>query len=123
MWVSLDEHGDAVGFVDAETYERYAAWDGRDPASPVISEVVEIPSIGLVFVVDPRRRREGLGAATIRAVIAHPSVAHVGFFFACIDHDNLASVRCAERAGLRCRSAEPSFEGMLCYSLERRASL
>lgn len=30
MWLSLDESGEPVAFVDGEMYDRYAAWDGSD---------------------------------------------------------------------------------------------
>jgi hypothetical protein len=31
MWLSLEERGEPVAFVDRETYNRFAAWDGSDP--------------------------------------------------------------------------------------------
>jgi RimJ/RimL family protein N-acetyltransferase len=75
--------------------------------------------MSLALVVDPRRRRRGLGAATIGAVVEHPDVAHIRLFFGGVDVDNTGSIRCLEKAGFRPRSPEPDFEGMLCYSLER----
>jgi hypothetical protein len=31
MWLSLEERGEPVAFVDRETYNRFAAWDGSVP--------------------------------------------------------------------------------------------
>lgn len=119
MWLSLDEVGAPVAFVDGETYDRYSAWDGSDWDHPVVSDVVEVPSMGVALVVDPARRGRGYGAATIRAVIEHPDLAHIRLFFASADADNVASIRCAVNAGFHPRSEEPDFEGMLHYSFER----
>jgi RimJ/RimL family protein N-acetyltransferase len=120
-WVALDEVEAPVGYVDGETYERYAAWDGTDPQHPVISDIVNMPSMGLGYVIDPSRRRRGYGVATLRAVQSHPDVSHVQLFFAGIDHDNVASQRYVERAGFTKRQAEPDFEDMLWYSRSRSA--
>jgi RimJ/RimL family protein N-acetyltransferase len=122
MWVSLDERDSPVGFVDGETYDRYADWDGADPDRPLTSDIVEVPSMGMVWVVDPARRREGIGAETIRAVVADPALRHIGLFFADIDADNVASMRCAEAAGFRRRARASNFEGMVCYSFQRSAA-
>jgi RimJ/RimL family protein N-acetyltransferase len=119
MWLSLDEDGAPVAFVDGETYDRYSAWDGSDWDHPVVSDVVELPSMGFSLVVDPERRRQGYGTATIRAVVAHPDTSHVRLFFGSAEADNIASIRCLLKAGFRLRSSEPDFEGMLHYSFER----
>jgi hypothetical protein len=58
MWVGLDEADELVSFVDGETYDRYAAWDGSDWDHPVVSDVVAVSSMGLALVVDPRHRRQ-----------------------------------------------------------------
>jgi RimJ/RimL family protein N-acetyltransferase len=123
MWLSLEERGEPVAFVDGETYNRYAAWDGSDPDDPHVSDVVEVPSMGLVVVIDPMRRRQGYGSSTIWAVIEHPDVAHIRLFFGDVEVENLSSIRCLEKAGFRVRSSEPNFEGMLHFSREssRRA--
>jgi RimJ/RimL family protein N-acetyltransferase len=117
MWLSLEENGEPVAFVDGEAYNRYAAWDGSDPDHPVVSDVVEVPSMGLVVVVDPARRRRGFGRSTIQAIIAHPDVAHIRLFFGEVEIENVASIRRIEKAGFRARSTEPDFEGMLRFSL------
>lgn len=71
MWLSLDALGEPVAFIDGEMYDRYAAWDGSDWDHPVVSDVVDAPSMGLTLVVDPARRRRGYGTATLRAVVKH----------------------------------------------------
>jgi len=119
MWLALDETGAPVAFVDAETYDRYSAWDGSDWDHPVVSDVVEVPSMGLSLVVDPARRRRGYGAATIHAIVAHPDLSDIGLFFGGVEADNVASIRCLTKAGFRLRSREPDFERMLYYSRER----
>jgi L-amino acid N-acyltransferase YncA len=73
--------------------------------------------MGLVVVVDPKRRRRGFGSSTIQAVIGHPDVAHIRLFFGEVEIGNLPSVRCLEKAGFRVRSTEPDSEGMLRFSL------
>lgn len=119
MWLSLDELGEPVAFVEGEMYDRYAAWDGSDWDHPVVSDVVEVPSMGLTLVVDPARRRRGWGAATLRAVLEHPGVSHIRLFFGGVEQDNVASIACLTKAGLHLRSPEPDFERLLFYSLER----
>jgi RimJ/RimL family protein N-acetyltransferase len=119
MWVSLDERGGPVAFVDGEMYDRYAAWDGSDWDHPVVSDIVEAPSVGLSLVVDPARRGRGYGTATLGAVVKHSDVSHIRLFFGGVEQDNVASIACLTRAGFHLRSPEPDFEGMLFYSLER----
>jgi RimJ/RimL family protein N-acetyltransferase len=119
MWLGLDGAGEPVSFVDGEIYDRYASWDGSDWDHPVVSDVVTVPSMGLTVVVDPARRREGFGSATLHAVIDHPETSDVMLFFGSVDVENAASIACARRAGFRRRTIEPDFEGMLHFSFER----
>jgi RimJ/RimL family protein N-acetyltransferase len=119
MWLSLDEGYSSIAFVDGEMYDRYATWDGSDWDHPVVSDVVEAPSMSLTLVVDPARRRRGYGTATLRAIVEHPDVSHIQLFFGGVEQDNVASIACLTRAGFHLRSPEPDFEGMLFYSLER----
>ena len=119
MWVSLDQSGALVGYVDGETYDRYAKWDGEGPEGAIISDLVPVPSMGLTWVIDPKKRKQGFCVATIRAVLAHPDLLRIRLFFAEIDSDHVASARCAERAGFTRRYAEPDFERMLHFTLER----
>lgn len=81
MWLALDEAGAPVAFVDGEMYDRYCAWDGSDWDHPVVSDIVERRSMGFSLVVDPERRREGYGAATIRAVVGHSGLTPIHLLF------------------------------------------
>jgi RimJ/RimL family protein N-acetyltransferase len=119
MWLALDEGGAPVAFVDAEMYDRYAAWDGSDWDHPVVSDVVDVPSMSLSLVVDPSRRSRGYGSTTILALVRHPDLIDIRLFFGSAESDNVASIRCLERSGFVLRSAQPDFEGMLHYSLAR----
>jgi GNAT superfamily N-acetyltransferase len=80
MWLGLNASREPVSFVDAEMYDRYAAWDGSDWEHPVISDVVEVPSVALALVVDPVRRRSGYGSATLRAVVEHGDMSSIWLF-------------------------------------------
>lgn len=122
MWLSVDDHGVPAAFVDAELYDRYAAWDGSNQKEPVISDVVDLPSMGITLVVDPARRGRGLGSATLRAIAEEPELNHVGLFFGSVEVGNLASIRCFEKAGFVLRSDRPDFERMLHLSHERSSA-
>lgn len=119
MWLGLDEASEPVSFVDGETYDRYAAWDGSDWDHPVVSDVVAVPSMALALVVDPRRRRDGFGSVTLRAVIEHPETLGVRLFYGGVEAENASAIACVRRAGFRLRSPEPDFEGMLHFSFDR----
>lgn len=118
MWLALDEVGAPVAFIDGEMYGRYAAWDGSDWDHPIVSDVVDVPAMGLSLVVDPQRRSLGYGSATIRAIVEHQDLAHIRLFFGSVEADNVASIRCLAKSGFVLRSAQPDFEGMLHYSFE-----
>ena len=119
MWLALNEAGAPVAFVDGEMYDRYCAWDGSDWDHPVVSDVVELPSMGFSLVVDPARRRQGYGTATIRAIVALPDLSPIRLFFGSVEADNIASIRCLVKAGFGARSPESDFEGFVHYSMER----
>ena len=69
----------------------------------------------------PRARwREGLGSALLRTWVEAPEVADVDVFVLGIDHDNVASRRCAESAGFRADDDVPDWEGIV-YFTRRRA--
>ena len=118
MWLALDNVGAPVAFIDGEMYDRYAAWDGSDWDHPVVSDVVDVPSMGLSLRVDPKRRCLGYGSATILAVVEHQDLVHIRLFFGSVEADNVASIRCLAKSGFVLRSAQRDFEGMLHYSLE-----
>ena len=99
-WVALDADGEAVALIGGDVY---------DPG----------PELGFAYVVDPARWRQGYGAATLLAMVAHPALADVVVFTAGIEPDNVASTRCAAAAGFRPDDPEPDFEGIVHHVLRR----
>jgi RimJ/RimL family protein N-acetyltransferase len=93
-WLAYAE-GQPVGLVDVE---RYA--DG---------------TAGLALVVDPARRRQGLGKWIIQAVLAHPELGGTELIRAGIEPDNQASVRCFTAVGFAAEADEPDEEGIVYF--------
>ncbi|MGK5681952.1 GNAT family N-acetyltransferase [Actinoplanes sp. URMC 104] len=110
-WVALDEEGVPVGHVGGDVYDRWAE-DGKSEPGP---------SMGMAYVVDPRRRRQGYGTATLRAAVGAPEVAEVRVFALGIEPENTASVRCAVAAGFRADDPQPNGEGVVYHLLRRNA--
>jgi RimJ/RimL family protein N-acetyltransferase len=105
-WVALDEAGTPVAFIGGDVYDRLSADDRRT-------------AMGLGYVVDPARWRQGYGRAAIEAVLCHPDLGDVTAFFCGIDADNVASQRCAQAAGFHLVDPRPDHEGMVFYRRER----
>ncbi|WP_127507437.1 GNAT family N-acetyltransferase [Actinoplanes solisilvae] len=104
-WVALDDDGEPVGLIGGEVYDHWDETAG--------------PAMGLAYVVDPRRWRQGYGAAMLRAVVGSDEVADVVVFAAGIEPENKASVRCAVAAGFRPENGEPDHEGIVHHLLRR----
>jgi RimJ/RimL family protein N-acetyltransferase len=117
-WVAFDDAGAAVAHIGGEVYDRWCRYD-EGPAGPVVDAVEPGPAMGLAYVVDPRRWRQGFGTATLRAVMAAPEVADVVLFAAGIEPGNVASARCAVAAGLLPDSLEPDWEDIVHYIRRR----
>jgi RimJ/RimL family protein N-acetyltransferase len=107
--------GQPFGYVDCGTFDRCTVYGGEDPHGPVILETLEVATGAIAFVVDPERRRRGLGRAMIAALPGRLELRHVELFEAGVEPENIASRRCLEAAGFRLRSEHPDFEGMLQY--------
>ncbi|MGX5657209.1 GNAT family N-acetyltransferase [Geodermatophilus nigrescens] len=75
--------------------------------------------MGAAYVVAPSRRGQGVGAATLRALVADPGTADVEQFVLGIEPDNAASLRAAAAAGFARRTAEPDAEDMVYLHLRR----
>lgn len=118
-WVALDVDGEPVAKVGGDVYDRWTRYDGSRPDEPVVGAVEPGPAMGLAYVVRPSHWRRGLGRATLRAVVAHPSVADVRLFAAGIDADNTASRRCAVSAGFVPDVDEPDWEDTVYHLLHR----
>jgi RimJ/RimL family protein N-acetyltransferase len=116
-WVAFDSSGDAVAQVGGEVYDRWCRY-AETPDGPVIDAVEPGPAMGLAYVVDPRRWRQGFGTAALRAAVHAPEAADVVLFAAGIEPDNVPSARCAAAAGLSPDTETPDWEGMV-YHLRR----
>ncbi len=92
-------HDEPVGYLGGEVYDRWTTYDGSDPDHPVVTGSEPGPAMGSAYVVDPARWRRGFGVAVLRAWVEAPEVADVRVFALGIEHDNLASTRCALAAG------------------------
>jgi RimJ/RimL family protein N-acetyltransferase len=113
-WVVYDASGVVVANIGGEVYDRWCRYS-EGPDGPVIEAVEPGLSMGLAYVVDPRRWRQGFGTAALLAVMAAPEVADVVLFAAGVEPDNVASVRCAVAAGMRPDCSEPDWEGFVYY--------
>jgi RimJ/RimL family protein N-acetyltransferase len=111
-WLADDPGGVPVAYLGGEVYDRWVRYHGE--GEPLTGEVRAV-TMGLGYVVDPARRRQGYGRAAIEALLAHPDLADVGLFVCGIDADNVASRRCAESAGFHLTDPEPDFEDILYY--------
>ncbi len=120
-FVSLDTDDNPVGYIDGDIYDRETRYVGGGIDGPLFEDAspVHRPVMGIAIVIDPARWREGYGQATIRALLAHPGLAHVPVVKAGIEPENIASRRLVESAGFRPESDEPDWEGILNYHLER----
>lgn len=118
-WVGLDAAGEPVGKIGGDVYDRWTRWDGSNLDRPVVTAVVSGPAMGLTYVVDPGRWREGYGAALVRAVLGHSEVADARVFVAGIDADNAASRRCVEACGFTLDRDEPDWQDTVYYLFRR----
>jgi RimJ/RimL family protein N-acetyltransferase len=110
-WVALDDSGVPVALVGGEVYDRWIGERGVEAG----------PAMGLAYVVDPRRQRQGYGTAALLALVGAVEVADVVLFAAGIEPENTASVRCAAAAGFRPDDPEPDDEGIVHHVLRRNA--
>jgi RimJ/RimL family protein N-acetyltransferase len=118
-WVALDGDSAPVAHVGGEVYDRWTGYDGSDPERPRVSHVEPGPAMGLAYVVDPARWRQGYGRAVLSAVVAAPDVTDVRVFALGIDEDNVASRRCADSAGFVTDDPAPDWEGTVYHLLRR----
>ena len=119
-WLVLDDNGSPVAKVGGDVYDRWTHYLGEGPTGPVIHRSEAGPAMGLAYVVDPARWRQGrYGSAALRAVVASAEVADVRIFVAGIPADNLPSSRCARSAGFVPEDPEPDWEGTVYYALHR----
>ncbi len=117
-WLAWD--GDRpVALLGGEVYDRWTTWDGSEESGPRVVRSEIGPAMGAAYVVDPGLWRQGYGLATLRAWQEAPETADVRVLALGIDHDNVASIACARRAGFSAEAAEPDWEGIV-HHLWRR---
>jgi RimJ/RimL family protein N-acetyltransferase len=117
-WVAFDDSGAAVAYIGGDIYDRWSRYS-EGPDGPIVGEPEAGPAMGFAYVVDPRRWRQGFGAATVRAVMDAPEVSDVVLFAAGIEPDNIASARCLTAAGLLREPGAPDWEGIVHYIRRR----
>src|SRR5207244_2361755 len=117
--VASDVSGTAVALIGGEVYYRWCRY--TETPDPVVEAVEPGPAMGLAYVVDPARWRQGFGTATLLAAMNAPEVADVVVFAAGIEPENVASAQCATRAGLFPEDTTPDWEGIVHY-IRRRDS-
>lgn len=118
-WVALDVAGEPVAKIGGDVYDRWCRFDGSRLDQPVVSAVEFGPAMGLAYVVDPSRWRQGFGRAVLHAAVQHPDVDDVRLFAAGIDADNEASCRCAASAGFLLDAHPPDWESTVYYLFRR----
>jgi RimJ/RimL family protein N-acetyltransferase len=118
-FIGLDDVGAVVAQIGGDVYDRWTVWD---PAREEVLAVHPGRAMGAAYVVDPARWGQGVGRATLRALVDAPDVADVVQFLLGIDEDNAASRAVAAAAGFTPMSDEPDAEGMVYLRLRRGES-
>jgi RimJ/RimL family protein N-acetyltransferase len=118
-WVLLDGDAVPVAKIGGDIYDRWTRYSPElDDKAIVLSSIDEI-TMGLTYVVDPRRQRQGFGSAAVRALLDHPATTEVRLFVAGIDAANTASRRFASSSGFVTDDSEPDFEDTIYYFYRR----
>ncbi len=115
-FVALDDDGVVVAQIGGDVYDRWTVWD---PAAERVLSTDRRRTMGAAYVVAPSRRGRGIGAATLRALVAAPQTADVEQFVLGIEPDNAASLGAAAAAGFTPLTTEPDVEDMLYLHLVR----
>jgi RimJ/RimL family protein N-acetyltransferase len=110
--------GDAVGYIDCGTYDRWATWEGGPHGRGVI-DTIDVPAGAITYVVDPGRRRRGYATAMIDALLELPELARIELFAAGVEPDHRGSVGCLIKAGFTPLDPEPDWEGVVYYVRSR----
>lgn len=67
------------------------------------------------LVVNPELRSRGYGKRILRAFLRHETALRLSEIEACIEADNIASLRCFRASGFVARDAEPDSGGLITY--------
>jgi RimJ/RimL family protein N-acetyltransferase len=115
-YVALDDDGRPVAQIGGDVYDRWTLWD---PATERVTAADGRRTMGVAYVVDPRRWHHGYGRATLRALVAATDLSDVEQFVLGIEPDNAASLGVARSAGFRPLTTEPDAEDMVYLHLLR----
>jgi len=115
----LDDQCRPAAHLGVEVYDRRTRYDGEGPEGPRILATFDRRSMGLAYVVDPERWRQGFGRAALRAVMETPETSDADLFVAGIDADNTASRRCTVGDEAGPEGKEPDREGIIYHIGDR----
>jgi len=107
-WIAL-ERADPVGYIGCGVFDRWTACGAGRAADPEVVSVVDRPAASIALVVDPIRRKAGIGRSMVRALVDALEVRHVEVFGAVAEPENVASIRCFEAAGFVRQGHEPDW--------------
>lgn len=74
------------------------------------------------LVVNPELRSRGYGKRILRAFLHHEAASCLGEIEACIEADNVASLRCFRASGFVARDAEPDGNGLMTHVYTHEAT-
>jgi len=118
-WVWLDSNGVPVAKIGGDVYDRWTRYAGERNGEPLVLASIDEVTMGLTYVVDPRRRRQGFGRSAFEAMLHHPAIAKVRLFVAGIDATNTASREFASSSGFSVDDPKPDFEDTVYYFYRR----
>ena len=111
---------EAVGLLVAETYDRWTPYEAETGQRPPAPDAVELPSMSIALVVNPRSWSRGYCREMIEALLEIRELAAIKTVEAGVEPDNVRALRCLEGSGFVAESNEPDREGMLRLVLVRR---
>ncbi|MBE2193770.1 MAG: GNAT family N-acetyltransferase [Anaerolinea sp.] len=99
-------------------YEVWMVYDGTAAVGVVSLEAnPDDHTAWVLVVVNPAVRRQGYGHKLLQALIQRPEATHLNLLKATVEPDNLASLRCLQKAGFIQEPPEPDDEGFLHFKL------
>lgn len=84
----------------------------RKQVPAAVVQFGEQPRPAIAIAMNPLLRGQGLCISVIRLTLDQPELRHLDAIYAFIEPDNLASLRCAEKAGFSRVSDVPDADGM-----------
>jgi RimJ/RimL family protein N-acetyltransferase len=105
-------------FANMQSDPKYWAWIAcveDEPVGFVWFEIVEDGIGNESLGIRPDVRNRGYGSAMLRSLAATPEARRAVVIVAHIYPENVASIRCHEKAGFVCENEEPDDEGFLRF--------